>query len=106
MSGTVRVGDTVRREAGPWTPTVHAVWRLPASRPAEVVCLNDLTPDNLVHAGGRDLAPARPAVLSAMRDRLHELADLTDRHADRTDRPEQHEHARTHRHDAAHLPAG
>jgi hypothetical protein len=24
-SGVVRVGDTVRRPAGPWTPTVHAL---------------------------------------------------------------------------------
>jgi hypothetical protein len=24
-SGVVRVGDTVRRPAGPWTPSVHAL---------------------------------------------------------------------------------
>jgi hypothetical protein len=27
VSGTVRVGDTVRRRAGPWTPAVHALLR-------------------------------------------------------------------------------
>ena len=120
VNTVVRVGDTVRRSAGPWTPTVHAllrhvraagvtclpepagideqgrevlswlrgevggwpipawvwaartraqagamlravhdatvdfhptdaVWRSPAHEPAEVVCLNDVAPYNMVH---------------------------------------------------------
>lgn len=124
VNRVVRVGDTVRRTAGPWTPTVHAllawvraqgvdvvpaplgvdvdgrevltwvpgevggwpvpdwvwdpavlrdagrtarrwhdatvgfappaaVWRSPVREPAEVVCLNDLAPYNMVHADGR-----------------------------------------------------
>jgi hypothetical protein len=27
MTAVVRVGDTVRRAAGPWTPTIHALMR-------------------------------------------------------------------------------
>jgi hypothetical protein len=128
--GAVRVGATVRRGAGPWTPAVHrllghlrsqgvtqvpeplgvdergrdvtgfvagvvvhyplpdwfwadevlhsaarllrrmhasadlvrdpavagATWRLPAHEPAEVVCHNDTSPDNLVVGGGRVVA--------------------------------------------------
>lgn len=27
MTAVVRVGDTVRRSAGPWTPTIHAFMR-------------------------------------------------------------------------------
>ena len=27
MTRVVRVGDTVRRGAGPWTPTIHALLR-------------------------------------------------------------------------------
>lgn len=123
VNDVVRVGDTVHRTAGPWTPTVHAllawvrahgvasvpaplgldpqgrevltwtegevggwpvpdwvwhpatvraagamlrewhdatvgfapagaVWRSPVREPAEVVCLNDAAPYNMVHAGG------------------------------------------------------
>ncbi|KSW30134.1 phosphotransferase [Cellulomonas sp. B6] len=122
VNAVVRVGDTVRRSAGPWTPTVHAllawvrargvtclpaplgrddegrevlgwvpgdvvgwpapawlwdartraqagatlravhdatvgfdlagaVWRSPAHAPAEVVCLNDVAPYNMVFDG-------------------------------------------------------
>ncbi|GIG26100.1 aminoglycoside phosphotransferase family protein [Cellulomonas denverensis] len=124
VNTVIRVGDTVRRSAGPWTPTVHALlawarargawmvptplgvdeqgremlswipgttgdfplpdwvwhprtvqqagaflriwhdatvgfpvqagpWRLPAHEPAEVICLNDAAPYNMVHAAGR-----------------------------------------------------
>ncbi|GAA1994575.1 hypothetical protein GCM10009718_35550 [Isoptericola halotolerans] len=122
VNEVVRVGDTVRRTAGPWTPTIHAllawvraqgvqgvptplgvddqgrevlsylagetagwpvpawvwesgtardagkllrswhdatqnfcltraVWRMPAHEPAEVICLNDVAPYNMVHDG-------------------------------------------------------
>lgn len=124
VTTVVRVGDTVRRTAGPWTPTVHALlawarargawmvptplgvdeqgremlswipgdtgdfpppdwvwhprtvqqagaflriwhdatvgfpvdagaWRQPVHEPAEVICLNDAAPYNMVHAAGR-----------------------------------------------------
>ena len=26
MTAVFRVGDTVRRAAGPWTPTIHQLW--------------------------------------------------------------------------------
>lgn len=124
VNEVVRVGDTVRRTAGPWTPTIQAllawvraqgvravptplgvdghgrevlshldgetagwpvpawvwdpatahdagtllrswhdatrsfgltgaVWRMPAHEPAEVICLNDVAPYNMVHDGER-----------------------------------------------------
>lgn len=135
-TGVVRIGDTVHREAGPWTPTVQrllahvraagmtevpeplgldgqgreivsylpgdvpgwpapawlwsegvlaeagrllrrfhdatagfpradAVWRLPATEPAEVICHNDAAPYNMVFRDGRlaglfDLDTASP----------------------------------------------
>jgi aminoglycoside phosphotransferase (APT) family kinase protein len=50
-------------------------------------------------------AAARPADLVAvLRERLHELADFSDRMAQRLDKPELRDHAGTYRHDAAHLP--
>jgi hypothetical protein len=231
VNAVVRVGDTVRRTAGPWTPTVHAllawvraqgvsvapaplgrdaagrevltwtegevggwplpdwlwdratlrqsgamlrawhdatvgfaltgaVWRSPVREPAEVVCLNDAAPYNMVRADGtlvgfidvdmaspgprvwdvaylayrlcgwcedmpappglapderlaelltgygRDRAPAPDDVLSAMHDRLLDLADWTDAHARDTDRPDLHDHAALYRRDAARLPRG
>ena len=33
MTPVVRVGDTVRRATGPWTPTIHALLRT-CGRPA------------------------------------------------------------------------
>ncbi|MFV2144615.1 phosphotransferase [Isoptericola sp. G70] len=122
VNEVVRIGDTVRRTAGPWTPTIQAllawvraqgvravptplgvddqgrevlsylagetagwpapawvwepgtamragrllrcwhdatrnfsltsaVWRMPAHEPAEVICLNDVAPYNMVHNG-------------------------------------------------------
>jgi aminoglycoside phosphotransferase (APT) family kinase protein len=122
VNEVVRIGDTVRRTAGPWTPTIHALlawvraqgvlaiptplgvdgqgrevlsyldgetagwpvpawvwesqtakdagtllrswhdatrsfsltsaaWRMPAHEPAEVICLNDVAPYNMVHDG-------------------------------------------------------
>lgn len=229
VNTVVRVGDTVRRTAGPWTPTIHALlawvrahgvstvptplgiddqgreilsylpgqtagwpvpawvwepqtahaagamlrawhdatqgfalggaaWRMPAREPVEVICLNDVAPYNMVHDGdrlvgfidvdmaspgprvwdlaylayriggwcedmpaptdgpaptqrlgvlldgyGRDVAPAVPAVMATMRDRLHDLADWTDRHARATSAPELFEHAAMYRRDAAAL---
>ncbi len=231
VNEVVRVGDTVHRTAGPWTPTIHAllawvrgqgvsvapaplglddagrevltwtegevggwplpdwlwdrstlrqsgamlrawhdatvgfgleraVWRSPVREPAEVVCLNDAAPYNMVRADGtlvgfidvdmaspgprvwdvaylayrlcgwcedmpappglaleerlaellagygRDRAPAPDDVLSAMHDRLLDLADWTDAHARDTDRPDLHHHAALYRRDAARLPRG
>lgn len=229
VNEVVRVGDTVHRTGGPWTPTIHAllawaraqgvsvapaplglddagrevltwtegevggwplpdwlwdrstlresgamlrawhdatvgfgleraVWRSPVREPAEVVCLNDAAPYNMVRADGtlvgfidvdmaspgprvwdvvylayrlcgwcedmpappglapeerlaellagygRDRAPAADDVLSAMHDRLLDLADWTDAHARKTDRPDLHDHAAMYRRDAARLP--
>ncbi|WP_277207358.1 aminoglycoside phosphotransferase family protein [Isoptericola croceus] len=229
VGAVVRVGDTVRRTAGPWTPTIHALlawvrargasmvpvplgiddggrevlsflpgevagwpvpawvwepetaqaagtmlrtwhdategfalqdatWRVPPRDPVEVVCLNDIAPYNMVHDGnrlvglididmaspgprvwdlaylayricgwcedmpaptgsapravrldllldayGRDAAPSTTAVMSTMRQRLHDLADWTDEHARTTGATRLLEHAAMYRRDATRL---
>jgi hypothetical protein len=229
MGSVLRVGDTVVRAAGEWTPAVHRLlrrleavgvsgvprpigfderrevlsfvegvvpsypmpswvwtgvaldtaaqllrrihdatvelgvdgpWRGPGHEPVEVICHNDFAPYNLVFAGttGRvvgaidwDFASPGPRlwdvsylayrivplstahwgdrfseeerrqrlsrllaaygtgvdarrVIDALRERLKELAALSDELAEGVDKPELHDHADLYRYDAAHLP--
>ncbi|WP_052849705.1 aminoglycoside phosphotransferase family protein [Streptomyces avicenniae] len=78
-AGVVRVGETVRRPAGPWTPAVHALLRhLHASgfRAAPLpLGIDERGREILTHAPGTTLWPDRMDVL-APPDRLARVARL------------------------------
>jgi hypothetical protein len=55
VDGAVRVGDTVRRVAGPWTPTVHALLAYLAIRGSQAPC--GIPPPDAVWRGGGTWSP-------------------------------------------------
>lgn len=89
VGGAVRIGDTVRREVGPWTPAVHAVLAhladagLPAvprvhgvdARGREIL---DYLPGEVIDVDSEQLSEARLANLGRWLRSLHEaLAGFT-----------------------------
>ncbi|BCY08051.1 phosphotransferase [Actinoplanes sp. L3-i22] len=63
-NGAVRVGDTVRRQAGPWTPAVHALLRHLAEagfeRAPTVLGLDDQGREMLSYLPGTVIGASRP----------------------------------------------
>ena len=70
VSTVVRVGETVRRNAGPWTPTVHALLR-PGGR-LVVIEPNGRGPLGALHSW---LVPAESAIRQSTPERVAALLD-------------------------------
>lgn len=79
VNTVVRVGDTVRRSAGPWTPSVHAVLHHLASvgfdRAPRALGVDDQGREVLTFVRGTPAARPWPAVLRSD-DGLGQLAEL------------------------------